>query len=221
MKLTYVGHSCFKVELGGLVIYTDPFFNNDAAGRPRLIPAAMAPGEIRECDFLFVTHEHADHCDVPAIQEIVERTHAQVVAPKPVLAKLGLSDRRKVDVKEGDRFEIKGLTIEVVKAVHPQSAYPVGFKLSKGGQSLYFAGDTYEYRDMKDITADIALLPIGGSYTMDTFAASTACNEMNVKYAVPMHYNTHDRIMQDVSEFRRDVKKAKVIVMEPGDEFEF
>ncbi|VVC04731.1 Beta-lactamase superfamily domain protein [Candidatus Burarchaeum australiense] len=221
MKLTYVGHSTFKIELGGLVILMDPFFSGDANGRPRKVAAALSPGQIRECDFIFISHEHTDHCDVAAIQEIVERTHAQVVAPRPVLAKLELSERRRVDVKEGDKFEIKGLNIDVIKAVHPQSTYPVGYKLSMGGQSVYFAGDTYEYRDMKDITADVAIVPIGGSYTMDTFAASTACNEMNIKYAIPMHYNTHDRIEQFPEEFAKDVKKAKVVILEPGEDFEF
>jgi len=221
MRLTYIGHSCFKVEIGGLVVYTDPFFGSEVNGRPRLIAPAISSDEVKECDFILVSHEHEPHCDVEAIREIVDRTHAQVVAPRPALAKLNLSERRKVDVKEGDRFEIKGLTVEIIRAVHPQSAYPVGFKISKGGTSLYHAGDTYEYREMKDLSADVALVPIGGSYTMDPFAASTACNEMNIKHAVPMHYNTHERIKQYPDEFSRDVKRAKVTVMEPGEELEF
>jgi L-ascorbate metabolism protein UlaG (beta-lactamase superfamily) len=222
MRITYIGHSCFRLDLDGIVALTDPFFAKEAGGRKRLIPPAITADKVRECDLIVLSHEHDPHCDVAAIQEIVERTYAQVVAPRPALARLTIGERSKVDVREGDKFEIKGIGIEVVKAVHPQSAYPVGFKVTKGGKSIYFAGDTYEYRDMNRISADVAIVPIGGSYTMDPFAAATACNEMQgLKYAIPMHYNTHDRILQDAAEFARDVKKAKVVVMKPGDGFDF
>lgn len=222
MQLTFIGHSSFLMDLDGIVALTDPFFGSEANGRKRLLPAALASKDIRECDLIFVSNENPENCDVEAIKEIVERTYAQVVAPRPVLAKLAVSDRSKVDVREGDKFEIKGVGIEVVKAIHPQSEYPVGFKITKNGKSIYHAGNTYEYRDMHRISADVALVPAGGSYTMDTFAAATACNEIQgLKYAVPMHYNTTDRITQDISEFKRDVKKAKVMILEPGQSFDF
>ena len=220
MRLTYIGHSCFKIEMEEVVIYTDPFFGNEVNGRPRLVAPAISSDEIKACDFIFISHEHEPHCDAEAVKEIVERTYAHVVAPKPALARLKINDKYKVDVKEGDKFEIKNLAVEVIRAVHPQSTYPVGFRISRGNESIYHAGDTYEYREMKGIVADVALVPIGGSYTMDPFAAATACNEMNIKYAVPMHYNTHERIKQYADEFVRDVKRAKVVVMEPGDELE-
>jgi len=222
MRLTYIGHSCFELELDGIVAYTDPFFSGEPGGKERLVDTSIMPAQVKECDLLFVSHEHYDHCDVAAIQEIVERTYAQVVAPKPALAKLTISERSKGDVREGDKFEIKGVGIEVLKAVHPQSTYPVGFKITKAGKSVYFAGDTYKYPTMNRISADVAIVPIGGSYTMDAFDAATACNEMQgLKYAVPMHYNTNEKIQQDPREFARDVKKAKVMIMEPGDTFDF
>jgi L-ascorbate metabolism protein UlaG (beta-lactamase superfamily) len=222
MKLTFIGHSSFLIDLDGIVALTDPFFAAEANGRKRLVPAAMTAAQIRECDLVFVSNENPENCEIASINEIVERTYAQVVAPRPVLAKLAVSDRSKVDVREGDKFEIKGVGIEVVKAIHPQSEYPVGFKITRGGKSIYFAGNTYEYRDMNRISADVALVPAGGSYTMDTFAAATACNEMQgLKFAIPMHYNTNERITQDISEFKRDVKKAKVVIMEPGQSFDF
>ncbi|RLG20098.1 hypothetical protein DRN67_00920 [Candidatus Micrarchaeota archaeon] len=220
MRLTYIGHSCFRIDIGGVVAYTDPFFGSEINGRPRLVAPAISSDEIKECDFIFITHEHSPHCDPDAVKEIVERTYAQVIAPRPALAKLNINEKQKVDVKEGDRFELKGIAVEVIRAVHPQSEYPVGFKISKGNESVYHAGDTYEYREMREISADVALVPIGGSYTMDPFAAAVACNEMNIKYAVPMHYNTHERIKQYPDEFARDVKRAKVVLMQPGDEFE-
>ncbi|MFA6035755.1 MAG: MBL fold metallo-hydrolase [Candidatus Micrarchaeia archaeon] len=222
MRLTYIGHSCFQMDLDGITAYTDPFFSMEEGDRKRLVKPAVTPDRIRECDLLFISHEHFDHCEVASVQEIVERTYAQVVAPRPTLAKLTVSERSKVDVREGDKFEIKGVGIEVLKAVHPQSAYPVGFKITKGGKSVYFAGDTYKFPTMNRISADVAIVPIGGTYTMDAFDAASACNEMQgLKYAVPMHYNTHDRIQQDPREFERDVRKAKVVIMEPGDGFEF
>lgn len=220
MRIQYIGHAGFRLELGGLVLFIDPFFGPEIAGRPVEVKCAWKPSDVKECDLIFITHEHSDHCDKQGVQEIVERTFAQVVAPKPALQMLSISERNKVDVHTGDAFELKGLGVEVVKAVHPQSAYPVGFIIKHGKESVYHAGDTYEFADMRDFAADVAMVPIGGSYTMDPFDAGKAVNEMKAKYVIPMHYNTFEKIRQDAREFAGDVKRAKVLLMEVGQEVE-
>ncbi len=213
--IEFIGHSCFRIELGGMVLLTDPFFGSEANGKKRLIPSYCGPGDIREMDLIFISNEYEDHCDKDAIKEIVERTGATVVAPRPALAKLSIPDRNKVDVRTGDEFSLKQFDIKVVKALYPQSAYPVGYLLQKDGKRVYFAGDTYEFAEMVNIKCDVALLPIGGSYTMDPIGVLKAAWEIKPKYVIPMHYNTFERIHQDLSDWSREVK-AKPIILKPG-----
>jgi len=220
MRIQYIGHAGFRVELGGLVIFIDPLFSDEFGGRKLDVKPAWKPSDVKQCDLIFITHEHTDHCDKQGVQEIVERTFCQVVAPKPALQMLSISERNKVDVHLGDAFELKGLSVEAVKAVHPQSTYPVGFIIKHGKESLYHAGDTYEFADMMKFSADVAMVPIGGSFTMDPFDASKAVNEMKANYVIPMHYNTFDKIRQDPKEFASDVKHAKVLVMDVGQELD-
>jgi L-ascorbate metabolism protein UlaG (beta-lactamase superfamily) len=118
---------------------------------------------------------------------------------------VGVSDRFKVDVKAGDRFSVKGVDIEVIKAVHPQSAYPVGYLVKGDGLAVYHAGETYSFMDMARIKCDVALVPIGGGSVMDPFAANSIVKEMRPKVAVPFHYDTYEKIAQDPSEFVLDL----------------
>jgi len=73
---------------------------------------------------------------------------------------------------------------------------------------------------MLDIKADYALIPIGGSYTMDMIAAVNACKEIQAKYVIPMHYNTHERIRQNPLDFSRAVTRLKPVVLTPGQRIE-
>lgn len=216
--IKYLGHSSFLLQLENIVCLVDPCIAGTLNGNPRTLPSALRPHDIRECDLIFLTHEHAPHCEPETVKEIAERTFASVVAPKPALSLIDVSERFKVDVRTGDKFTIKGLDIEVVKAVHPQSTYPVGYVVRSAKYSIYHAGDTYSFLDMGRVKCDVAILPIGGSYTMDPFAAANICKEMRPKYAIPMHYNTHNRIAQDVSEFSNSVGTAtKAVVLRPGE----
>ncbi len=216
--IQYLGHSAFKLQLENIVCLVDPVVANVINGSARQIPSALNPHLVRECDLILLTHEQPDHCEPDTVKEIAERTFASVIAPKPALAKIDISERFKVDVRTGDKFTIKGLDIEVTKAVHPQSAYPVGFVIRSPKYSIYHAGSTYSFVDMGSIRCDIALMPIGGTYTMDPFAAANACKEMRPKYVVPMHYNTTERIVQDVSEFTGALGSlTKPIVLKPGE----
>jgi len=213
----YLGHSAFRVQLENLVILIDPAVGNSILGSPRRIASALNPRDVKECDLILLTHEQPDHCEPEVVKEIAERTFATVVAPKPALAKIDISERFKVDVRMGDKFTIKGLDIEVVRAVYPQSSYPVGYVLRSPRYSIYHAGATYSYPDMARIKCDVALLPIGGTYTMDPFAANNVCKEMRPKYAIPMHYNTCERIVQEVGEFSSDLGvHIKPIVLQVG-----
>ena len=215
--IQYLGHSAFRIQLENMVCLTDPAVSDNILGGKRLQASALDPHSVKECDLIFLTHEQADHCEPDVVKEIAERTFATVIAPKPALAKIDISERFKVDVRVGDKFTIKGLDIEVVKAVYPQAAYPVGFMLRSPKYSIYHAGATYSFPDMNRLKVDVALLPIGGTYTMDPFAAANVCKEMRPKYAVPMQYNTTERIKQDVRDFTDDLgQHTKAITLAPG-----
>lgn len=204
-SVTYLGHSAFQVRLGNIVCLFNPAVAGAIGGHVRTQKSSLDPHAVRECDLIFISNEEPGNCEPETVKEIAERTFASVVAPRPALSRIAISDRFKVDVRAGDKFSVKGIDIEVVKAVHPQSQYPVGFLVKGDGLSVYHAGDTYSFSEMARIKCDIALLPIGGGSVMDPFAANSVAKEMRPKIAVPMHYNTHERIAQEPSEFTSDL----------------
>jgi len=204
-SITYLGHSSFKVVLGNVVMLFNPVVSDTIGSSRRMLKSALDVHAIRECDMIFLSNEEAGNCEPESIKEISDRCYSSVVAPRPALSKINVSDRFKVDVRTGDKFNMKGMEVEVQKAIHPQSAYPVGFVVKGDGLSVYHAGDTYSFTDMARIKCDVALVPIGGGAVMDPFAANSIVKEMRPKVAVPMHYNTYDRITQDPNEFVTDL----------------
>jgi len=204
-SITYFGHTCFQVRLGEIVILFNPVVSETISGSRRLVKSGLNPHAVRECDLIFLSNEDPSNCEPETIKEISERTFASVVAPKPALAKVSISDRFKIDVRIGDKFSVKGIDVEVIKAVHPQSQYPVGYLVRGDGISVYHAGDTYSFTDMGKIKCDVALVPIGGGSAMDPFAANSAVKEMRPRVAVPMAYNTTERNQQDPNEFTGDL----------------
>ena len=204
-SITYLGHSSFKVVLGNAVMLFNPVVADTIAGNRRLIKSSLDVHAIRECDMIFLSNEEMGNCEPATVKEISDRCYSSVVASRPALSKIDVSDRFKVDVRTGDKFNMKGVEVEVQKAIHPQSAYPVGFVVKGDGLSVYHAGDTYSFTDMARIKCDVALVPIGGGSVMDPFAANSIVKEMRPKAAVPMHYNTYDKINQDPNEFVTDL----------------
>jgi len=204
-SVAYMGHTCFKLRLGNDTVLINPAIGGMVGGRPRTEKSALDVHSVRECDFIFLTNEEDGNLEPASVKEIAERCFSKVVAPRPALSQIDVSDRLKVEVRVGDRFTLKGIEVEVVKAVHPQSAYPVGYVFRGGGISVYHSGDTYSFTDMARIKCDVALVPIGGGSVMDPFAANSIVKEMRPKVAVPMHYNTTDRMAQDPQEFITDL----------------
>ncbi|MFH1750744.1 MAG: MBL fold metallo-hydrolase [Candidatus Micrarchaeota archaeon] len=222
VSLKYLGHSAFEAQFGNKTVLFDPWLDL----RPkeeRLIPPAHTAEEIRSADLILISHEHFDHFDPADVKRIYERTFAHIVAPEPVFERLSLPENRKVVAYVGDEFSYQGFDIRVVEARHPQSSYPVGYIVSDGSQSIYFAGDTYDFYGLSKIKADIALLPIGGTYTMDIIGALSALQKMRVSHVIPMHYGTFSNIRADPHEFRKKAKmdsKAQVHVLDLGESIE-
>jgi L-ascorbate metabolism protein UlaG (beta-lactamase superfamily) len=204
-SITYLGHSCFQVRLGNIVMLFNPAAADTVSGQKRLQKSGLNPHSVRECDLIFLSNEDPANCEPDTIKEISERAFSSVVAPRPALSLIGISDRFKIDVRTGDKFSVKGIDIEVAKAVHPQSQYPAGYIVRGDGIAVYHAGDTYSFTDMAKIKCDVALVPIGGGSMMDPFAANSIVKEMRPKVAVPMCYNSFEKNQQDPSEFISDL----------------
>ena len=220
MQIRYLGHSSFEIEAGNRTFITDPWLDPRPRDFTRHTPPAATADSIRKADIILLSHEHFDHCSPHDVGVIVSRTNAYVIGPEEALAKLNINQRLKVPVSIGDSFNLIGVDIEVFEARHPQSANPLAFVVKNGGQSFFFAGDTYDFGGLNGITTDVAFLPIGGTFTMDVLSALTALKRIRCKYVVPMHYNTFDRIHADVHDFHKRVKaagKPEALILEVGE----
>jgi len=228
MKVTYLGHSAFKiVSPKGVVIYVDPFLS----GNPKT-PAEMKT--VEKADLILVTHGHGDHLgDTLAI---AEKTGAKIV----VIPELGRYLTKKgaknvVGMNKGGTYASHGIAITMVHALHSSSVTegdqvlymgdPAGFVIRfENGFILYHAGDTGVFGDMKIIgeiyKPELSLLPIGSHFTMDPREATYAAKLLGSKYVIPMHYGTFPVLTGTVDDFLRlmkEVPQTKVLVLKPGE----
>lgn len=228
VKVTFLGQSAFKiVSPKGVVIYIDPFLS----ANPRT-PAEMKI--VEKADLILVTHGHGDHLgDTLAI---AEKTNARIV----VMPELGRYLTRKgaknvVGMNKGGTYASHGLAITMVHTLHSSSVTegdqviytgdPAGFVIKfENGFSLYHAGDTAVFGDMKIIgeiyQPELSLLPIGSHFTMDPREATYAARLLGSKYVIPMHYGTFPVLTGTPEEFVRlmkEVPRTMVIVLKPGE----
>ena len=221
-KIRWLGHAGFEIELDGKILLVDPWLS----GNPK---AACKPSEIERADMVCVTHDHEDHMGDSV--EICKRTGAVFLGTYELASKA-----QKNGVKEaagfniGGTVNIKGINVTMVQAFHTcGSGAPTGFIIRGEGKTVYHAGDTGIFGDMKLIgeiyKPDIALLPIGDYYTMGALQASEAVRLIKPKIVVPMHYMTFPVLAQSADEFLSLVKEktpeVKVVVLNPGESFEF
>jgi len=199
-NIHWLGHDTFRIE-GEQLIYTDPFKikKKDTA------------------DIILITHEHYDHCSPEDVKKI-QGPDTLIVAPFDCAAKL--HGNIKV-VKPGDKIEFRGVTIEAVpsyntnKQFHTKDRSWVGYVFTAKGQRIYIAGDTDYIPEMKNIKADIALLPVSGTYVMTADEAAQAALDIKPKVAVPMHYGSIVGSKEDALRFAEKLKgKVDVVVLQ-------
>ncbi|MFH1200434.1 MAG: MBL fold metallo-hydrolase, partial [Candidatus Micrarchaeota archaeon] len=211
-------------DLEGKHIIVDPWLDPRPLNGERLVKPSTTAEGIKAADLIAVTHEHYDHCDKYDVKRIQEKTFAPVIAPEPALAVLEVPERQRMAAYVGDEFSHNGIEVKVVAAKHFKSQYPVGYIFSVGGKSVYHAGDTFEFFEMNQIQADVALIPVGGRYTMDVLSALNALKRIRCTAAIPMHYGTFKEIQADINEFSTKAKKdgkAKPVVLGIGQEYYF
>lgn len=187
-NLRWLGHDAFLLRAAGKNIYFDPFQLG-----PALPPA----------DIICISHAHRDHCS-PADVLPIQQSSTLIVTEIQAAAKL---TGKIMTLAPGERREVEGITIETVpayntnKQFHPQGNGWLGFILTVDGVRLYHAGDTDYIPEMKDIRADIALLPVSGTYVMTAEEAAQAAIAVGAKIAVPMHYGAVVGTSDDAARF--------------------
>ena len=190
--LTWLGHASFKLVRGGVTIYIDPF---------------QIEGEPHDADLVLISHPHFDHFDPVSLKRI-SKPETTVVTVLGCAQELQVTAAHIRVVKPGDTLNVKGIKIEVVPAYnlnkphHPKENQWVGFVLELDGVRIYHAGDTDFIPEMKQIQADVALLPVSGTYVMTAEEAAEAAKAINPKVAVPMHYGSIIGTQADAERFR-------------------
>lgn len=233
MEIKYHGHSCFELSEGETTVLVDPFLKPNN-------PRAVHTAEEVEPTHIALTHGHADH--MADAVPVATRTGAQCVAIVELaewLKSQGVEDVSDPNLGGTVRFEWGW--IKLVPAWHtntlpgseeaPYSAEhgialgtPAGLLINIGGKTVYDAGDTCLFGDMKLIAernpVDVALLPIGGHYTMDRHDAVVAAEFIGAETVIPIHFDTFPPIETDAEAFKADVEaqtSSRVVVLKPGE----
>lgn len=195
----WLGHDTFRIE-GERVIYTDPF---------RIKRKDTA-------DIILITHEHYDHCSPDDVKRI-QGPNTVIVATTDCAKKLSGDIRT---IKPGDKIKLEGIEIEAVpayntnKQFHTRERGWVGYIFTVRGQRIYIAGDTDYIPEMKTFKADIALLPVSGTYVMTADEAVQAALDIKPAIAIPMHYGSIVGSKKDAQRFADGLKgRVEVVIL--------
>jgi L-ascorbate metabolism protein UlaG (beta-lactamase superfamily) len=220
MELRFLGHAAFALSDGGTTVLVDPFMT----GNPR----AAASADELDATTILVSHGHGDH--VGDTVAIAKRTGATVVAVVELANEIGGEG---VDVRDpnlGGTETFEWGSVKLVPAWHTSTSpggtpsIACGLLIELGGMTIYHLGDTCLFSDLqlvgRDRTIDVALMPIGGHYTMDRHDAVEAARLVAARTVIPMHYDTFPPIETDAQAFKADVEAqtaSSVVVLAPGE----
>ncbi len=220
MEVRFLGHACFTLSDGDTTVLIDPFLT----GNPK---AAIAAEDVAATTIL-LTHGHADH--IGDTVSIAKRTGAPVVAIVELANEVGEQGVEVSDPNLGGTAKFDWGWVKLVPAWHTSTTpsgtvnTPAGLLINFHDTIVYHLGDTCVFSDLqlvgKRSPIDIALMCIGGHYTMDRVDAVDAAGLVGAKTVIPCHYNTFPPIETDAQAFKSDVESAtgsNVVVLEPGD----
>lgn len=224
--ITYAGHSAVFVELAGKTIAIDPWLR----GNPLCPPAMQSPKKI---DIIVLSHGHSDHAsDAVRVQRETGALLAATYELAMIMIAEGVPSDKVIPMNKGGAVSVDGVEIRLTNAYHSSSydtkngtvyaGEACGVLVSSGGSSIYHAGDTSLFADIKLIgetfKPDVALLPIGDRFTMGPEEAAQAAAWTKCKLALPIHYKTFDLLTGTYEDFSKACAKLGVETKElaPG-----
>jgi L-ascorbate metabolism protein UlaG (beta-lactamase superfamily) len=221
MEIRFLGHACFELSDGDTRVLVDPFLT----GNPK---AAVEASEV-DPTHVFLTHGHVDHWG--DVVDVAKRTGAQTVAIVELAQELqGAGVENVADPNLGGTVEFEGGWVRLVPAWHTSTTpggtvnTPAGLVINLGGTTVYHLGDTALFSDLQLVgkrdPIDVALMCIGGHYTMDRHDAVEAAKLVGAGTVIPCHYDTFPPIETDAEAFKSDVESAdagNVVILQPGE----
>jgi L-ascorbate metabolism protein UlaG (beta-lactamase superfamily) len=219
MKVTFLGHSCFAIEIAGYQLLFDPF----------ITPNPLAEGidlSTIQPDFILISHGHEDH--IADAIHFAQTTNATFIAAHEIcmwLKQKGVANVHGMNI--GGHFHFPFGKVKCVSAVHssslPDGTYggsPMGFLIESNQGNFYYAGDTALHYDMKLIgdykKLDFAFLPIGNNYTMGIDNAVIAADFIKCNTIIAMHYNTFESIKINTQEAIQKFENADLKLLLPS-----
>jgi len=207
-RFTWFQQSAYLWKGDGINVYIDPWeiTTDDPA------------------DVLLITHAHEDHFSLADIERI-QKDGTKIAAPADVARELSGDV---TPVKPGDAIELSGIKIQAVPAyntaeerlqMHPKANQWVGYIVSLGDHTYYHAGDTDHAPELSDVRADVAFLPIGGTYTMEAVEAAGLAKAISPQIAVPMHYGFVVGRVSDADVFAKEADPVHVETLTPTNPF--
>lgn len=225
MKIKYLGHSAFHIESNGINMLIDPFIKDNP-----LCPINLK--DLPKIDYIFVTHGHSDHLGDTIT---IAREHmSTVICNFEISLYFSRYNLKCHPMHIGGSFNLPFGKIKMTPAIHGSGIIdgnhviyggnPAGFIISIEDKKIYHAGDTgltLEMQLLEREHIDIAMLPIGGNFTMDIEDAALAIDFIKPKIVIPMHYDTFDIIKEDPNELKDIVKDYQIKVLGFGEILEF
>jgi L-ascorbate metabolism protein UlaG (beta-lactamase superfamily) len=219
MEVRFLGHAAFELADGDATVVIDPFLT----GNPK---AAISAEDVAATTIL-LTHGHADH--IGDTVAIAKRTGAPVVAMAEIGNELAEDGVEAIGGNLGGTFKFDWGWVKLVPAWHSSTTpkgtvnTPAGLLINFQDTIVYHLGDTCVFSDLQLVgkrnPIDVALMCIGGFYTMDRVEAVDAAELVGAKTVIPCHYNTFPPIETDAQAFKSDVESAtqsNVVVLDPG-----
>jgi L-ascorbate metabolism protein UlaG (beta-lactamase superfamily) len=221
VDIRLLGHAAFELKSGGATVLIDPFLTGN--------PKAAASADELEADAILLTHGHGDHLGDTV--DIAKRTGAPVVAIVELANELGGQGVDVFDPNLGGTVKFDWGRVKLVPAWHTAVSpsgtphTPAGLLVWIGDTLIYHLGDTCLFSDMKLVAhrgdkVDVALVPIGGHYTMDRLDAVVAVEFIEPSVVIPCHYDTFPPVETDAQAFKSDVESqtsAQCVILAPGE----
>jgi len=200
-KIYWLGHSSIKIK-GDKTVYIDPWKLRDSD----------------TADLILISHSHGDHLS-PGDVEKIHKDDTVIITTEDCAAQLSGDVRV---ITPGDEIQVGEIKVEAVpsyntnKAFHPRQNKWVGFIITMEGSRIYYCGDTDFIPEMREIEADIMIVPVGGTYTMTAEEAAEAVNLIKPGIAIPVHYGDIVGSIKDAKKFK-DLCEVPVEIKTPHD----